>query len=100
MKQAIEIETDFGATMHELSAEAITSPARCPDPEPSGMTALIGAVYALNQRMESLEESVVRKFETRSFREDRGATLRHSRQRVGQPKALRFAPPGIDQLPR
>ncbi|MEO8044828.1 MAG: nucleotide exchange factor GrpE [Spartobacteria bacterium] len=53
--------------MNELSAEAITPPARRADPEPSGMTALIGAVYALNQRIESLEESVLRKFETVHF---------------------------------
>ena len=53
--------------MHELSAEAITPPARRAEPEPSGMTALIGAVYALNQRIEALEESVLRKFETVHF---------------------------------
>lgn len=55
--------------MNELSAEAITTPARRPDPEPepSGMTALIGAVYGLNQRIESLEELVLRRFETIHF---------------------------------
>lgn len=67
MKQAVEIDSEFGATMHELSAEATTPPTRRAEPEPSGMTALIGAVYALNQRIESLEESVLRKFETVHF---------------------------------
>ncbi len=67
MNEAIEIETDFGAAMNELSAEAITAPAQRADSEPSGMTALIGAVYALNQRIESLEESVLRRFETIHF---------------------------------
>jgi molecular chaperone GrpE (heat shock protein) len=67
MKQAIGIDSDFGATMHELSAEAIAPASRRVEPEPSGMTALIGAVYALNQRIEALEESVLRKFETVHF---------------------------------
>ena len=53
--------------MHELSAEAIAPASRRAEPEPSGMTALIGAVYALNQRIEALEESVLRKFETVHF---------------------------------
>ncbi|MEO7723121.1 MAG: hypothetical protein ABIU29_00300 [Chthoniobacterales bacterium] len=66
MKPAIEVEDDFGTAMHELSAEAI-KPARRSDPEPSAMTALIGAVYSLNQRMEALDESILRKFETVHF---------------------------------
>lgn len=66
--------------MHELSAEAVTSPARRSEPEPSGMTALIGAVYALNQRIEALEESVLRKFETVHFEkiEEQLAVIRDS----------------------
>ena len=80
MSQAIEIESDFGATMHELSAEAVTPPSQRSDPEPSGMTALIGAVYALNQRIEALEESVLRKFETIHFEkiEEQLAVIRDS----------------------
>jgi molecular chaperone GrpE (heat shock protein) len=80
MSQAIEIESDFGATMHELSAEAVTPPSQRSEPEPSGMTALIGAVYALNQRIEALEESVLRKFETIHFEriEEQLAVIRDS----------------------
>lgn len=66
MKPAIVVDEDFGSAMHELSAEAV-KPARQSDPEPSATTALIGAVYALNQRMEALEESFLRKFETIHF---------------------------------
>src|SRR6266850_4667898 len=80
MSQAIEIESDFAAAMHELSAEAAAPPPKPPEPEPSGMTALIGAVYALNQRVEALEESVLRKFETIHFEriEEQLAVIRDS----------------------
>jgi len=80
MSQAIEIESEFGATMHELSAEAVAPAPRRSEPEPSGMTALIGAVYALNQRVEALEESVLRKFEGVHFEriEEQLAVIRDS----------------------
>jgi molecular chaperone GrpE (heat shock protein) len=80
MTQAIEIESDFGTTMHELSAEAVAPPRKAPELEPSGMTALIGAVYALNQRVEALEESLLRKFETVHFEriEEQLAVIRDS----------------------
>ena len=76
----IEAESDFAVAMHELSAEAAKPAPRRSDPEPSGMTALIGAVYALNQRMEALEESVLRKFETIHFEriEEQLAVIRES----------------------
>lgn len=66
--------------MHELSAEAVKAPSRRQEPEPSGMTALIGAVYSLNQRMEALEESILRKFETVHFEriEEQLAVIRDS----------------------
>jgi molecular chaperone GrpE (heat shock protein) len=80
MSQAIEIESEFGAAMHELSAEAVAPQRKMPQPEPSGMTALIGAVHALNQRMEALEESFLRKFETVHFEriEEQLAVIRDS----------------------
>lgn len=80
MSQAIEIESDFAAAMHELSAEAVAPAPKPPEPEPSGMTALIGAVYALNHRVEALEESVLRKFETIHFEriEEQLAVIRDS----------------------
>jgi molecular chaperone GrpE (heat shock protein) len=80
MSQAIEIESEFGATMHELSAEAVAPARKMSQPEASGMTALIGAVYALNQRMEALEESFLRKFETVHFEkiEEQLAVIRDS----------------------
>ena len=66
--------------MHELSAEAVKPPSRRNEPEPSAMTALIGAVYSLNQRMEELEESILRKFETIHFEriEEQLAVIRDS----------------------
>ncbi len=66
--------------MHELSAEAVKPPARRGEPEPSAVTALIGAVYSLNQRMEALEESILRKFETIHFEriEEQLAVIRDS----------------------
>jgi len=80
MKPAIEVDDDFGTAMHELSAEAVTPPSRRREPEPSAMTALIGAVYSLNQRMEALEESILRKFETIHFEriEEQLAVIRDS----------------------
>ncbi len=82
MNQATEAEIDFAAAMHELSAEAATSPlpARAPEPEAVQMTMLISAVHALGQRVESLEESVVRKFETIHFQkiEEQLAVIRDS----------------------
>lgn len=66
--------------MHELSAEAVTSPSRRPEPDGSAMTALIGAVYSLNQRLEAIEESILRKFETVHFEriEEQLAVIRDS----------------------
>ena len=80
MSQTIEIESELGATMHELSAEAVAPAPRRSEPEPSGLTALIGAVYALNQRVEALEESVLRKFENVHFEriEEQLAVIRDS----------------------
>ncbi|MEO8439480.1 MAG: nucleotide exchange factor GrpE [Spartobacteria bacterium] len=79
MSQAIEIESDFAAEMHELSAAAVTSPVKRPEAD-SAITALIGAVHALNQRMESLEESIIRRFETVHFEriEEQLAVIRDS----------------------
>ncbi len=80
MGQAIEVESDFATAMHELSAEAASPPAKRPVQEPSGMTALIGVVYSLSQRLEALEESILRKFETIHFEkiEEQLAVIRES----------------------
>ncbi|HEY3663324.1 MAG TPA: nucleotide exchange factor GrpE [Chthoniobacterales bacterium] len=80
MSEAIEVDADFGTAMHELSAEAVTPPSRRKEPEPSATTALIGAVYSLNQRMEALEESMLRKFESIHFEkiEEQLAVIRDS----------------------
>jgi molecular chaperone GrpE (heat shock protein) len=82
MSQALEAESDdFAAAMHELSAEAVAPPPRRPEPEtPSAMTALIGAVYSLNQRLEALEESILRKLEPAQFQkiEEQLAAIRDS----------------------
>ncbi len=80
MSQAIELETDFAAAMHELSAQAANPPAKQSEPEAAAMTALISAVHSLGQRVESLEESVLRKFETIHFQkiEEQLAVIRDS----------------------
>ena len=67
MSQAPEVEADFAAAMQELSAEA--SAVACAlqsnalSEEALGISALISAVHALGQRVETLEESVMQKFE-------------------------------------
>jgi molecular chaperone GrpE (heat shock protein) len=65
MSQAPEVETDFAAVMQELSAEAAAAPeapVRALSEEALGISALISAVHALGQRIETLEESVMQKF--------------------------------------
>ena len=70
MSEATEVEPDFSAVMQELSAEAATTGADAPakglSEEAStalGISALISAVHTLGQRIETLEESVMQKFE-------------------------------------
>ena len=70
MSQASEIEVNFAAIMQELSAAAAATPARSLPAEASselGISALISAVHSLGQRVETLEESVMRKFEGLQF---------------------------------
>ncbi|MEO6870718.1 MAG: nucleotide exchange factor GrpE [Chthoniobacterales bacterium] len=64
MDGTTEIETDFAATMHELSAQATdTEESRLA----SGISVLISGIHALGQRMEALEESMARQFEALHF---------------------------------
>jgi molecular chaperone GrpE (heat shock protein) len=67
MSQAIEIETDFAAVMQELSAKATPPVAEAESVPVSGISALISAIHSLGQRVEALEESVVRNFESIHF---------------------------------
>lgn len=71
MSRGTEIETNFAAVMQELSAEASAgAPGRQLPEETSaalGISALISAVHSLGQRVETLEESVMRKFEGLQF---------------------------------
>ena len=72
MDRGTEIETDVAAVMQELSAAAASAaaPARELPQETSaalGISTLISAVHALGQRVETLEESVMRKFEGLQF---------------------------------
>jgi molecular chaperone GrpE (heat shock protein) len=80
MSQAIEIETDFAAVMQELSAKAATSPPAAELVPVSGISALITAIHSLGQRVESLEESVVRNFESIHFQkiEEQLSAIRES----------------------
>jgi molecular chaperone GrpE (heat shock protein) len=68
MSEATEVETDFSAVMQELSAEAAATvaPTKVAPDESSvalGISALISAVHSLGQRIETLEESVMQKFD-------------------------------------
>lgn len=64
MSEATEIETDFAAAMHELSEQATgKEDARIA----SGISVLISGIHSLGQRLEALEETVVRKFEATQF---------------------------------
>jgi len=71
MSQASEIEVDFAAVMQELSAAAAAAPIRdlpaATSSSEMGISALISAVHSLGQRVETLEESVMRKFEGLQF---------------------------------
>ena len=66
MSEATEVETDFSAVMQELSAEAAAAPKKVVSDENNvalGISALISAVHSLGQRIETLEESVMQKFD-------------------------------------
>lgn len=64
MNEMTEIETDFAAAMQQLSAQASgRDDARIA----SGISVLISGIHSLGQRMEALEESMVRKFESLHF---------------------------------
>jgi len=63
MSHAVETESEFATAMHELSAEAVAPASKRTEPDVSGTTALIGAIHALNQRIEALEETVLRRLE-------------------------------------
>jgi molecular chaperone GrpE (heat shock protein) len=81
MSQGIEIETDFAAVMQELSAQAATPPPASAELVPvSGVSALISAIHSLGQRVEALEESVVRNFESIHFQkiEEQLSAIRES----------------------
>ena len=90
MSRATEIEADFAAVMQELSAEAsavVASVKGAPADAGSalGISALISAVHSLGQRVETLEESVMRKFEGLQFRklEEQLAAIRDT-EKVNQ----------------
>lgn len=60
------VEANFAAAMQELSAAA--APQGKPDERvASGITALLSAAHSLGQRVEALEESVMRNFEGLHF---------------------------------
>ena len=77
---ASETETDFAAAMHELSARASDDSARRDAQISAGLASMISAVHSLGQRVESLEESVMRSFESMHFQrlEEQVAAIRES----------------------
>jgi molecular chaperone GrpE len=64
MERTTETETDFAAAMQELSADATGTQ---DDRVASGISVLISGIHSLGQRIEALEESMVRKFEDLHF---------------------------------
>lgn len=80
MSEATEVETDFAAMMQELSARAANEDSRRDAQLSAGMASMISAIHSLGQRVESLEESIVRKFEAMQFErlEQQIAALRES----------------------
>ncbi|HEX4667793.1 MAG TPA: nucleotide exchange factor GrpE [Chthoniobacterales bacterium] len=73
MGPAIKLESDFSAAMQELSAEAAqAAPAKPNAQATADISILISAVHSLGQRVESLEESLFRKFETLHFEKVEG----------------------------
>src|SRR5438874_1107615 len=90
MSRVTEIEADFAAVMQELSAEAsatVASVKGAPEEASAalGISALISAVHSLGQRVETLEESVMQKFEALQFRklEEQLAAIRDT-EKVNQ----------------
>ncbi|MEO7168170.1 MAG: nucleotide exchange factor GrpE [Chthoniobacterales bacterium] len=67
MKELSVVEADFAAVMQELSAQAAAAGPSKAETD-AGLAILISAVHSLGQRVESLEESVVRKFESIHFK--------------------------------
>ena len=72
------VEGNFAAAMQELSAAAAAPEANLNERVASGITALLSAAHSLSQRVEALEESVMRNFEALHFAkiEDHLATIR------------------------
>lgn len=73
MGESIKLETDFSVAMQELSAQAAQhAPPKQKVQAAGDISILISAVHSLGQRVESLEESIFRKFETPNFEKIQG----------------------------
>jgi len=91
MSRGPDVETDFALVMQELSAEAsaaaVSSMKQKTDSESAalGISSLISAVHSLGQRVETLEESVMGKFEGLQFKklEEQLAAIRDT-EKVNQ----------------
>lgn len=73
-------ETDFATAMQQLSVRAAGEDSRRDAQLTAGIATMISAIHSLGQRVESLEESVVRKFEAIHFHrlEEQVAAIRES----------------------
>ncbi len=73
MGEAIKLESDFAAAMQQLSSQAALAASPKAEAEAAAdMSILIGAVHSLGQRVESLEESLFRRFENLQFEKIEG----------------------------
>ena len=87
MSEVTEVESDFAAAMQTLSAQAVPSlVVEQDDALPaSGISALINAVHSLGQRLESLEETVLRRLEPIHFEKmEKEISAIHETERVNQ----------------
>jgi molecular chaperone GrpE (heat shock protein) len=88
MSRGSDVETNFALVMQELSAEASSAAVAsikqkaADDSSALGISSLISAVHSLGQRVETLEESIMRKFESLQFQklEEQLAALRDTEQ--------------------
>jgi len=85
MSQANEVDSDFTTAMQELSAQG-AAPVTKPDASvAAGISAVLSAVHSLGQRIEALEETVLRELEPVHFKKmEREISAIRESERVNQ----------------
>jgi molecular chaperone GrpE (heat shock protein) len=85
MSQVNEVESDFATAMQDLSAQS-AAPLAKPDASlAAGLSAVLSAVHSLGQRIEALEETVLRELEPIQFKKmEREISAIRESERVNQ----------------